>query len=218
MNLFYFKILFVFCIGFKIGNSICKNLYIRLICALSLAFLFCKFSFSLQFLILSIFTITLLSVSVVDYFHRLIPVIASPVLFIVGLLFSFFNPVLGETYFFRFLNSILGVIAGGGILFLVGMLGEFFYKKEVIGGGDVKLMAGVGAFLGTERVLFAVFVASLLASIAGLILILFKNRPKETYIPFGPFLSLASFSVIFMPKPVHLITIFFTWEAKILGV
>ncbi|MDR2457862.1 MAG: A24 family peptidase [Clostridiales Family XIII bacterium] len=170
---------------------------------------------------MSIFTITLLAVSVVDYFHRLIPVIAPSVLFVVGLLFSFFNLMLGETYFFRFFNSILGAIAGGGILFLFGMLGGFYYKKEVIGGGDVKLMVGVGAFLGVERVLLAVFISSLLASIAGLILILFKNRSnrsKETYIPFGPFLSLASFAVIFMPKPVYLISMFFAWEAKILGV
>jgi leader peptidase (prepilin peptidase)/N-methyltransferase len=218
MDFFYFKILLIFYIGFKIGNIICKNFYIRLICAISLAFLFSKFSFSLQFLTLSIFTITLVSVSVIDYSHRVIPIIAPPVLFVVGLLFSFFNSILGETYFFRFLNSILGVIAGGGILFLFGMLGEFFYKKEVIGGGDVKLMAGIGAFLGAERVLLAVFIASCLASIAGLILIILKKRAKETYIPFGPFLSLASFFVIFMPKPVQLFTMFFAGEAKILGV
>jgi leader peptidase (prepilin peptidase)/N-methyltransferase len=218
MALFFLKILLVLCIGFKIGNAVCKNLYIRLVCAVSLAFLFCKFSFSLQFFMFSIFIITLLSVSVIDYFHRLIPVIAPPVLFVVGLLFSFFNPILGETYFFRFFNSILGVIAGGGILFLVGMLGEFFYKKEVMGGGDVKLMVGVGAFLGAERVLLAVFIASFLASIAGITLILFKKRSKESYIPFGPFLSLASFCVIFMPKPVQLFTMFVAWEAKILGV
>jgi leader peptidase (prepilin peptidase)/N-methyltransferase len=218
MDLFYFKILLVLYVGSKIGNAICKNLYIKLICAVSLAFLFSKFSFSLNFLMLSIFTIILLSVSVVDYFHRLIPIVAPPLLFGIGLLFSFFNPILGETCFFRFLNCVFGVIAGGGILFLFGVSGEFFYKKEVIGGGDVKLMAGVGAFIGVERVLLAVFIASFLASIVGLTLILFKKRSKETYIPFAPFLSLASFSVIFMPKPAQLFTIFFSWETKILGV
>jgi leader peptidase (prepilin peptidase)/N-methyltransferase len=218
MDFFYFKTLLVFYIGFKMGNIIYKNFYIKLVYAISLALLFCKFSFSLQFLTLSIFTITLLSVSVIDYFHRVIPAIAPPVLFSVGVLFSFFNPILGETYFFRFLNSIFGVITGGGILLLFGMLGEFLYKKEVIGGGDLKLMAGVGAFLGAERVLFAIFIASCLASIAGLILIMLKKIAKETYIPFGPFLSSASFLVIFIPKPAQLFTMFFVWEAKILGV
>jgi leader peptidase (prepilin peptidase)/N-methyltransferase len=212
------KILFVFYIGFKIGNAIYKSFYIGLICAVSLASLFYKFSFSLQFLIFSFFTVTLISVSVEDYFHKLIPIIAPPLLFGVGLLFSFLNPFLGKSYFFKFFNSVLGALAGGGILFLIGMLGEFFYKKEVMGGGDVKLMLGVGAFVGVERVLVSIFIASFLASIVGLILILFKKKSKEMYIPFGPFLSLASFAVVFIPKPIQLFDMFFAWEAKILGV
>ncbi|MDR0399293.1 MAG: A24 family peptidase [Endomicrobium sp.] len=114
-------------------------------------------------------------------------------------------------------NSILGALAGGGILFLISMLGEFLYKKEVMGGGDVKLMLGVGAFVGAERVLLSIFIASLLASIVGLILILFKKKSKEMYIPFGPFLSLASFAVVLIPKPIQLLDILFAWEAKILG-
>jgi leader peptidase (prepilin peptidase)/N-methyltransferase len=112
----------------------------------------------------------------------------------------------------------LGAIAGGGILFLIGTVGEFFYKKEVLGGGDVKLMAGVGAFLGVEKVLFAIFIASLLGSIAGLVLILFKRKSKEIYIPFGPFLSLASFVVVFISRPAHLLAMLFAWKSKILGV
>jgi leader peptidase (prepilin peptidase)/N-methyltransferase len=212
------KILFVFYIGFKLGNGIHKNFYIRLICAVSLLFLFYKFSFSLQFLMFSFFTVTLISVSVEDYFHKLIPIIAPPLLFVVGLLFSFFNPFLGKSYFFKFFNSVLGALAGGGILFLIGILGEFFYKKEVMGGGDIKLMLGVGAFVGVERVLVSIFIASFLASIVGLILILFKKKSKEMYIPFGPFLSLASFAVVFIPKPIQLFDMFFAWETKILGV
>jgi leader peptidase (prepilin peptidase)/N-methyltransferase len=87
-----------------------------------------------------------------------------------------------------------------------------------MGGGDVKLMLGVGAFVGVERVLVSIFIASFLASIVGLILILFKKKSKEMYIPFGPFLSLASFAVVFIPKPIQLFDMFFAWEAKILGV
>jgi leader peptidase (prepilin peptidase)/N-methyltransferase len=209
MNLL--KILFVFYIGFKIGNVVIhKNFYIRLICAVSLAFLFYKFSFSLHFLMFSFFTVILILVSVEDYFHKLIPAIAPPFLFGIGLLFSFFNPIfLDKSYFLKFFNSILGAIVGGSILFLFGMLGEFFYKKEVMGGSDVKLMLGVGVFVGAERVLLSIFIASFLASIVGLILILFKKKPKETYIPFGPFLSLASFVVIFIPKPIQLFNMIF---------
>ncbi|MDR1104070.1 MAG: A24 family peptidase [Endomicrobium sp.] len=213
------KILFVFYIGFKIGNAIHKSFYIRFICAISLAFLFYKFSFSPQFLTFSFFTGILILVSVEDYFHKLIPAIAPPLLFGIGLLFSFFNPIfLDKSCFFKLLNSILGALAGGGILFLIGMIGEFLYKKEVMGGGDVKLMLGVGTFVGADRVLLSIFIASFLASIVGLILILFKKKSKEMYIPFGPFLSLASVAVVFIPKPIQLFDMFFAWEAKILGV
>jgi leader peptidase (prepilin peptidase)/N-methyltransferase len=217
MPLFYIETLVVFYIGFKIGNAIHKSVSVKFVSAFSLAFLFCKFSFSLQFFMFSFFSVSLISVSVVDYFYRIIPVIVPPLLFGVGLLFSFFNPILGETYFFKILNSVLGAIAGGGILFLIGTVGEFFYEKEVLGGGDVKLMAGVGVFLGVEKVLFAIFLASLLGSIAGLILILFKKKSKKAYIPFGPFLAIASFAVIFISRPAQLLAMLFAWEAKILG-
>ncbi|MDR1122413.1 MAG: A24 family peptidase [Endomicrobium sp.] len=205
------KILFVFYIGFKIGNvAIYKSFYIRLICAVSLVFLFCKFSFSLNFLMFSFFTVILILVSVEDYFYKLISIVDLHILFGIGLLFSFFNPIfLDKSYFLKFFNSILGAFVGGGILFLIAMLGEFFYKKEVMGGSDVKLMLGVGAFVGPERVLLSIFTASFLASIVGLVLILFKKKSKEMYIPFGPFLSLASFIAIFIPKQIQLLDMIF---------
>ncbi|MDR1087353.1 MAG: A24 family peptidase [Endomicrobium sp.] len=219
MSFLYIKILVVFYIGFKAGNIVHKSLLVKLISAFSLIFLFYEFSFSLQFLMFSIFAFSLISASVIDYFHRIIPVIIPPFLFGTGLIFSFFNPILGESYFFRFLNAIFGIIAGGGVLFLIGIIGQFFYKKEVMGGGDIKLMVGVGAFIGAEKVLLAIFIAAVLGSIHGLIFILFNKRNiRETYIPFGPFLSLASFVIIFIPRPVQLFTEFFTWETKILGV
>ncbi|MDR2399434.1 MAG: A24 family peptidase [Endomicrobium sp.] len=203
MRFLYIKILVVFYIGFKVGNIVHKSLLVKLISAFSLVFLFSEFSFSLQFLMFSIFAFSLISASVIDYFHRIIPVIIPPLLFGTGLIFSFFNHILGETYSLRFFNAILGILAGGGVLFLIGIIGQFFYKKEVIGGGDIKLMVGVGAFIGVEKVLLATFIAALLGSIYGLIFILFNKRNiRETYIPFGPFLSLASFATIFIPRPV----------------
>jgi leader peptidase (prepilin peptidase)/N-methyltransferase len=153
----------------------------------------------------SSFTVILILVSVEDYFYKLIPTIALHFLFGIGLLFSFFNPIfLDKSYFLKLFNSIFGAITGGGILFLIGMLGKFFYRKEVIGEGDVKLMLGIGAFVGTERALLSIFIASFLASVVGLILILFKKKSKEMYIPFVPFLSLVSFAVVFIPRLIQL--------------
>jgi leader peptidase (prepilin peptidase)/N-methyltransferase len=122
------------------------------------------------------------------------------------------NSVLGETYLLRFTNSILGILTGGGVLLIAGLLGQLIYKKEVMGGGDVKLMAGVGAFIGWEKVLFAVLIAAIMGSIAGLILLAAKKIEKKGYIPFGPFLSAASFITIFFPQPSSFLNTFFIWE------
>jgi leader peptidase (prepilin peptidase)/N-methyltransferase len=204
-------------IGIKIGGVIYESCCIKIVSAVSLIFLFYKFSFSVQFFMFSFYAFSLISVSVVDYFYRRIPVIAPRLLFFAGLLFSFFNPVLSGSLLLKFFNSISGSLAGGSVLLLAGLIGELFYKKEVMGGGDIKLMAGIGTFLGFRRVLTAVVAALFIAGIAGFMLILFKKKPKGTYIPFGPFLSLASFAVIFVPMEVDLFALFFAWETRILG-
>lgn len=138
------------------------------------------------------------------------PCVVSIVLIIVGIISSLLgNSFLGETYFYRFANSLLGILAGGGILIAIGFLGQLIYKKEVIGGGDIKLMAAVGAFIGWEKALLAVFLAAVFGGIAGLLLIIIKKLNKKDYIPFGPFLSLASFITIFLPEPKVFLNMFF---------
>ncbi|MDR1926679.1 MAG: A24 family peptidase [Endomicrobium sp.] len=207
----------VFYIGFKIGNSIRRTDFIRFITAFSFIVLFYKFAFSVQFFLLAFLTFSLISVSVIDFFHRIIPVMFPIILVIVGVIFSFFNGVLGKTNLSRFLNSFSGVLIGGGILIITGFLGHLIYKKEVIGGGDVELMAGVGAFIGWEKVLFAVFIAALFGSITALLLIVCKKIKMKDYIPFGPFLSVGSFITIFLPRPLLILNMFFIWETQLLN-
>jgi leader peptidase (prepilin peptidase)/N-methyltransferase len=208
-------IILVFFIGFKVGNSIHNTSFIKFLTACSFSFLFFKFSFSVTFFLFAFLTYSLISVSVVDYFHKIIPVVFPILLVIFGVIFSFFNVILGETLLSRFLNSLLGIIAGGGILLVVGFLGQLIYKKEVMGGGDVKLMGGVGAFIGFEKVLSAIFIASVLTCIVGLTLIMCKKVKIKDYIPFGPFLSAASFITIFLIHPFSYLNIFFVWETQV---
>lgn len=201
--------LLVFCMGFKFGGSIYKTSSVRFITALSFLSLFCKFSFSFQFCLFAFFAYCLICASVADCSYRIIPVLFPIILVIVGIVFSLINSFLGETYFYRFVNSLLGILAGGGILITIGFLGQLIYKKEVIGGGDIKLMAAVGAFIGWEKVLLAVFLAAVFGGITGLLLIIIKKLNKKDYIPFGPFLSLASFITIFLPEPKVFLNMFF---------
>jgi len=83
----------------------------------------------------------------------------------------------------------LGILLGGGSLFLVAVVYEFLTKKEGMGGGDVKLLAMLGAFLGWKAVLPIIFVSSLLGTLVGVPVMLAKGADGKLAIPFGPFLA-----------------------------
>ncbi len=88
-------------------------------------------------------------------------------------------------------DSLLGVIACGGFLYAGGMIGEWLFKKpHAMGGGDIKYAAMIGAFLGWEKGLWAVYLATVAAVLFGLIMMLIhRNRQKGNEICFGPFLA-----------------------------
>ena len=102
-------------------------------------------------------------------------------------------------------QSLLGIIVGGGIIYLTGVLFDLVYFKwlkkpaingetESMGGGDVKLLAMIGAFLGWQRVLLTFFIAPFLGIVIGVINLVTK---KDHTIPYGPFLSLAALASLF---------------------
>ena len=88
--------------------------------------------------------------------------------------------------------SALGILIGGGTLWGLAIFGRFVFKKEAMGFGDVKLLAAIGAFLGTRAVLFTVLFSSLAGSIVGLSLVAFANRRLRSRIPYGPYIALAA--------------------------
>lgn len=143
-----------------------------------------------------VFLTLLLAISAADLEERIIPdeLSLSGILF--GVLFSTFFPMLQheETYLRGFLASLFGAFVGGGIIYATGILGELAFKKESMGGGDVKLMAMMGAFLGWKNVLAIFFLAPMIALPIGLYV---KFKKKEDYIPYGPFLSLAAVVILF---------------------
>lgn len=139
-------------------------------------------------------------ISFVDLYFQLIPDIISISGIFAGLLFSFFNPLLlSPCKTGMLLNSFLGIVAGAGSIYLLGAIGTFFFKKESMGFGDVKLMAMIGAFLGWELALLCFFVAPVLGSAWGLIL---KIKYKQEIMPYGPFLSLAGLICLYWGKEI----------------
>jgi leader peptidase (prepilin peptidase)/N-methyltransferase len=153
------------------------------------------FDFSPKFFIFSILGAGLIVSTFIDFEHQLIPdVITIPGIFL-GLAASFLFPsILEQTkQFSAVLNSLAGVLAGGSSIYVMGVLGKLAFKKEAMGGGDVKLMAMVGAFVGWKLVLLIFFLAPFFGTVAGIIL---KIKEKKDVIPYGPYLSIATFIAI----------------------
>ena len=110
-----------------------------------------------------------------------------------GLAWSFINPELS------LVSSVAGALAGGGSLWLTGIIYKKMRKVDGMGGGDVKLMAMIGAFLGIGLVLPVIVIASFLGSIYGLTLMR-KGGDGQTAVAFGSFLApAAAFCMVFGP-------------------
>ena len=90
----------------------------------------------------------------------------------------------------HFWAHVIGGIVGAGLLAGFRWLGYVIYGQEVMGGGDVKLMAGLGIILGIHWVLLAIYFSFLIGGIVALILVLFGQRHLKEAMPFGPALIL----------------------------
>jgi leader peptidase (prepilin peptidase)/N-methyltransferase len=90
------------------------------------------------------------------------------------------------------IQSLAGLILGGGMFYLIALISEMILKTEAMGGGDIKMMAMVGALTGWKGVLLTTFTGSLAGSFIGLGLMVFGGKGRRTKIPFGPFLAFGS--------------------------
>jgi leader peptidase (prepilin peptidase)/N-methyltransferase len=95
------------------------------------------------------------------------------------------------------INALIGLVLGGGFFYLIAVLSLAILKKEGMGGGDIKLVAMIGAILGWEEVLLAIFCAAISGSVVGMTLIATKQRDRTEPIPFGPFLAAGAMVSLF---------------------
>jgi leader peptidase (prepilin peptidase) / N-methyltransferase len=132
----------------------------------------------------------------VDFEHRIIPDEVSIGGMIAGVVFSLFVPQLQGTHspFLGVGFSLLGLLVGGGTIYLMGIFGDFVFKKETMGGGDVKLMGMVGAFLGWKLALLTFFLAPFFGAGFGIVE---KIRTKDSTIAYGPFLIMGALMSLF---------------------
>jgi leader peptidase (prepilin peptidase)/N-methyltransferase len=153
------------------------------------------FGFHLTTLASLFFIWALIALSFIDIDHTFLPDdITFPALWL-GLLFNAVDVFTSPT------AAILGAAGGYCILWSVYWIFKLITHKEGMGYGDFKLLALLGAWLGWQALPLIILLSSLLGSIIGLALIVFKGKNKHSAIPFGPFLTLAGFvALLWGPK------------------
>jgi|SRR5579862_263500 len=142
------------------------------------------------------FVAALIVVSFIDLDHQIIPDVISLPGIAVGLALS----ALG--YGPPLLDSAVGVLVGGGLLWGVAIGYHAVTGREGMGGGDIKLLAMIGAFLGWKNTLVTLVLGSLGGALVGIGLILLRGDDSRVPIPFGPFLALGALGALFFGDPL----------------
>ena len=144
-----------------------------------------RFGVSPTALVYAVLLSALIVISFIDLDHMIVPDRITLPGMALGL-------VVGTLLLPRWWDSLGGFLLGGGLLYFMAWISPYLFGKEGMGGGDIKLLAMIGAFLGWKQVLLTVIVGGILGAVVGVSLIGARVMARGAYIPFGPFLSLGA--------------------------
>ncbi len=182
------------------GETISPRYFVveLLMAGLSLA-LFYRFGFGFVYFASFLLVAALIVISFIDLDVRIVPDVISLPGIIVGLSLSVIGYfVVGESIVVPSpLSSVIGIITGGGFLLATAWIYEKITGVEGMGGGDIKLLAMIGAFLGWPAIPITLFFASLVGSIVGLGCMLLTGAGRRLALPFAPFLCSGALLFIF---------------------
>lgn len=159
-----------------------------------------QFGWGAETLIYAVLLSSLLVVTFIDLDHQIIPDRITLPGMAIGLAASALILPPG------FLNALTGLLLGGILFYGVAML-----SRGGMGGGDIKLIAMIGAFLGWQQTLVTIFIGALSGSVIGLFLMVFWGKTRKYPVPFGPFLSLGALVSLFAGPAL------WTWYLKLGG-
>ena len=203
---FYYNIPLLSYVLLRARCSSCKGsispryFIVELLTALLAVTLYHWFGLSYTFFVSFVFAAALIVISFIDLDVRIVPDVISLPGIIIGLVFS----VIGYFVFadsFEILptplSSLIGVLVGGGFLLATAWAYEKFTGVDGMGGGDIKLLAMIGAFLGWPSVPVTLFVASILGSVIGIGLMVATGAGRRLALPFAPFLCSGALAYLF---------------------
>lgn len=164
---------------------------VEIVNTLAFFYFLSHFGLSINFYVYSLLASVLIVIFFIDLDFQIIPDVINFPLMIIGLGISFLPDGIGIK------AAVIGLLVGGGSLYLVAILGDILFKKESMGGGDIKMAAMLGAFLGWQKVLFIFISSAFIGLVVSLVIMGFSAKLRQTrMIPFGPFLSLAAMLAI----------------------
>lgn len=183
--------------SFKEYKKVFKiNYLIIIINAIAYIALLYRFNLGIDLLRYAILTPMLISAFVVDYKIQIIPNRLNLTMFEIGLIFVF---IFGMQNLNVAKDMLLGMFVGGGIFLLITLIGGAIAGKEAMGLGDVKLMGALGLYFGALDTAIITVMSFLIGAIISLIIIFAKKNREDGYIPFGPFIVIATIITIFVP-------------------
>jgi len=191
----------------------CKNKiswiypFSEILCGLVFMLCYLSFGFSLELIIALTFASMLIIIVFSDIYYM---IIEDKVLIVFGIL------LIIQIFFIKGFNVLLSSLLSGLIAFVIMLLiklgGDFAFKKESMGGGDIKLMFIIGMVIGWQMAIFSIPLAAIFALPLSLIVLYLK---KDREIPFGPFLGLASMVILLTKLDFNIITDFMN---RIMGI
>jgi leader peptidase (prepilin peptidase)/N-methyltransferase len=163
------------------------------------AALFMRFHLSPEYFLFFVFSAALVAIAFIDLHHKIIPDILSIPTLIIG-----FAATLSKLGIIHWTESLVGIIGGGGFLYLVATGFEKLRGRQGMGGGDVKMLAMIGAWVGWRALPLIILVSSLAGILIGGGSLLLARKGMRTRIPFGPFLSLGALVWLFFGNYLQL--------------
>lgn len=197
---------------------------VELITGLVFVALYAKYHFQVDFFVFALFSAALIAIFFIDIDHWIIPDQLSVFGMILGVGWDIFGLAIGEpghllmgipipftSVHIPMLWSIAGLFICGAIFYGIAVFGEMAFKKEAMGGGDIKLAAAIGAifcahitgWLGLGMALLSFFIAIFIGAVFGIGMKISRlGREKDNYLPFGPMMVIGVIVTMFFGKAI----------------
>jgi leader peptidase (prepilin peptidase)/N-methyltransferase len=169
-----------------------------------LVWVYARFGLSIELLGYGFFCLALLAIFVIDLKTRLIPDRVTYPSIVVGIIFALLAR--------QIVPGLIGMVLGFCLLLFVALVGRLIFRKDAMGGGDIKLAAMVGMFLGWKLLLVGLFLAFLMGAVVGGIAMATGKKKRGSEIAFGPFIAVGSVLALFWGMKLLNLYLYFAFK------